>query len=65
MISPFTKEENNIMNNLIEAYNGFIKLDDTHPTANTEFCNAIHICQLLLEHRILQREYPKKFPIIK
>lgn len=62
MKEPFLDEEKEIMELLVDAYNKFIKLKQTHPTHNREFMDGIHKCQDILGHRILQREYPNYYP---
>lgn len=48
--SPFTKEEQVIMDNLVLAWNNFLKLDNRKilPSYTDDFCNAIHSCQRIL-----------------
>ena len=57
-----TEEEKEIMDHLVAAWNGFVKMDKTHPYHNTDFMNGIHACQGVLVHRIVQRDHPDDFP---
>jgi len=63
--TPYSKEEEEIMDHLVAAWNLFVKLDSTHPCHNTDFMNGIHKCQGTLMHRIVQRDYPDDFPTYK
>lgn len=58
---PFTPEEKKIMDLLIEAHNLFVKLPESHPTANSEWCFYFHGLQGLLQHRALKNIFPKYF----
>lgn len=60
-----TEEERAIMNLLIEAYKRFLKLDATHQSHIKDFADGIHRCQDQIIHRIVQRDYPDDFPMIK
>lgn len=64
-MTPFTKEEQFVMDKLVDALKSFRKLEVTHPTALPEFVQGIHLCKSQLEHRILQRDYPDTFPTHK
>jgi hypothetical protein len=59
---PFTKEEQEVMDNLTKAWNAFCKLYSTHPSHNADFCDGIHKCQDVIIHRVVQRDYPSTFP---
>lgn len=59
---PFTPEEQRVMDHLVNAWNEFVKLQVTHPSHNNDFGNAIHKCQDVLIHRVVQRDYPDTFP---
>lgn len=65
MKNPFLEDEKEIMDLLVEAYNKFVKLEQTHPTHNREFTDGIHKCQDILGHRILQRDYSEYYPTYK
>ena len=57
------EQEGKVMDNLIEAWNEYIKLEKQHPSDIDEFCNGIHKCQHALTIRILRRDYPEGYPI--
>lgn len=56
------EEEALVMASLVKAWNDFLKLETTHPSHNADFSNAIHKCQDILIHKIVQRDYPHSFP---
>ncbi len=59
MNSGFNTQEQKVMDSLVDAYNGFLKLPVQHSTEQAELANAIHILQGILSFRILRRDYPK------
>ena len=63
--SPFTKQEQIVNDKLVDAWNEYLKLDITHPQHNGDFGGAIRQCQNVLQHKVLQREYPDTFPTYK
>lgn len=58
---PFTKEEEKIMDFIVEAHNIFAGLEKTHPSEEQDWANAIHILQRLMGQRVLRRDYPDYF----
>jgi len=58
-----TKQEGNVMDSLVKAWNDFIKLPNEHPSDTEEFCRGIHQCQHVLMCRILRRDYPEAYPV--
>lgn len=58
--SPFTQEEEKIMNLLIEAHNLIQELPD-HKKFINEWVDGIHKCQNVLIVRMVGRLYPKVF----
>lgn len=60
--TPFTPQEQEIMDALVIAANKFTHLQETHPTHKRDFLDGIHRCQDVLIHRIVQRDYPETFP---
>ncbi|MCU6106013.1 hypothetical protein H3U04_20600, partial [Clostridioides difficile] len=52
-------EEGVVMDNLINAWNGFCKLKRQHPSDLGDFQNAIHQAQQVLGLRVLRNDYPK------
>jgi len=61
MKKPFTKEEEHIMNLLVEAHNMFIDLEEMHPDDIREWTDGIHKCQRVLKSRVVTRDYPNVF----
>lgn len=53
------------MNHLIRAFNKFRKLQTTHPSHELDFTNGIHMCQNVIIHKIVQRDYPNVFSTYK
>ncbi|MDK0621518.1 hypothetical protein P5E90_11810 [Clostridium perfringens] len=60
-----TLQEGMIMDNLAEAWNMFLKLEQTHPSEQDNFAEGIHKCQQVLMNRILRRDYPEGYPTYK
>ena len=58
---PFTKEEEEVMQLIVEAHNKFIKLKTTHPCELDEWVYGIHHLQNILGSRVLRRDYPNYF----
>jgi hypothetical protein len=54
--------EQEIMDALVLAVRCYSKLSLTHPSHNADFTNGIHQCQNVLIHKIVQRDYPDRFP---
>jgi len=65
MKNPFTKEEKEIMNLILQAHNKFIKIEQTHPSDMPEWVDGIHKCQSIIINRIVRRDYPETFNTIK
>lgn len=51
-------EEKEIADHIIAAWNGFIKLQQSHPNDKIEFHRGIHLIQHTLGMRVLRRDYP-------
>jgi DNA-directed RNA polymerase subunit RPC12/RpoP len=58
-----TEQEGKVADALVTAWNEFCKLENWHPSDAPTFCEAIHQCQQILAMRIVQREFPKGWPI--
>ena len=58
---PFTQEEKQIMDLIVDAHNKFLQLKQTHPNEINEWINGIHYLQNVLGWRILRRDYPAEF----
>lgn len=56
------EQEREIAKLLGEAWNKFLRLEQTHPCHKHDFSDGIHKCQDVLIHRIVQRDYPADFP---
>lgn len=59
----FTDAERVVADHLVEAVNAFGELERWHPDELREFVDGIHRCQDQLAWRIVQRTYPKGWPI--
>jgi len=60
-----TFKEQEISDKLVDIWNLFLKLPQTHPSERSEFALAVHIIQGLLTARIARREYPEGWPIYR
>lgn len=58
---PFTKEEQEIMDLIVEANNKFGALQYAHPDDPRDWTNAIHALQNILIYRVVKRDYPQTF----
>ena len=61
MKNPFTEQEKEIMDLLIEAHKKFMKMGQIHPSHIPEWIEGIHKCQNVLKGRIVARDYPNVF----
>lgn len=59
---PFTEEERETMDLLVDATNKFNELEETHPSDKKEWEYHIHALQKILGMRTLRRDYPDEFP---
>jgi hypothetical protein len=50
-------DEQIVMNSLLAAWEGYVKLPVQHPSDQQEFLRALHECQRLLAIRIVRRAY--------
>jgi hypothetical protein len=64
-MKPYIKREKKVMDCLVVAVREFIRLEETHPSHNKDFMDGIHKCQDVIIHRIVQRDYPKEFPVYR
>jgi hypothetical protein len=55
--SGLRADEQIVMNSLIAAWEGYVKLPVQHPSDQQEFLRALHECQRLLAIRIVRRAY--------
>ncbi len=55
------KEEDKVMNKILDAWNLFKKLPIQHPDDIQEFKLGIHIAQGILMQRVVRRDYPKGY----
>jgi len=58
---PFTKQEQEIMDSLVDAHNKFVAMEQMHPDDTKEWVDGIHKCQNVLMRRIVARDYPDVF----
>lgn len=58
-----TDAERVVSEHLVAAVNAFGQLDRRHPDELREFVDGIHACQHQLGWRIVQRAYPKAWPV--
>ena len=56
-----TPAEAKVIDHLVEAWNGFVKLPQQHPQDHIEFNQAIHRCQHLIMVRQVRDHYPGTF----
>jgi len=56
------KIEQEISDNLISAWNHFVKLTPTHPDDIDDFRRSIHECQRIMAVRQLRRIDPDRWP---
>jgi len=57
-----TQEELDLVEQLGEIHTRFVKLPDSHPSDNIEFCHHIHILQRHIMARETRRINPDIFP---
>ena len=60
--SGLTSEEEYISDLIVEAFNCFVKLEQTHPDEKNDFKNAVHQLQQLLVMRMARRDCPDYWP---
>lgn len=58
---PFSDEEKEIMDLLIEAHRKYCQLKPLHPSDITDWVNGLHKLQDILIVRTVFRKYPKYF----
>jgi len=58
-----TQDEQVVMDNIIETYNAFCKLERQHPDEGRDFTDAVHKMQSILALRIARRSYPIGWPM--
>lgn len=52
-------KEQSVMDDLVSAWNNFIKLEKQHPCDINEFADSVHKLQGILSMRPLRRQYPE------
>ena len=55
------KEEKEVLDDLVNAWNKFVKLDKEHPEEINDFADGIHKCQYVLAMRIARQVEPSIF----
>ena len=63
MTDPCLPDERHIMTKLAEAFDLFMKMEQSHQSHMSEFVQGIHACQNVIIHRVVQRDYPDFFPM--
>lgn len=61
MKTPFTDEEQEVMDLIVQAYENYIQIEPMHPDHIREFVDGIHKCQTVLKSRVVTRDYPDIF----
>jgi len=61
-LMSLTTDEQNVMNSIVDAWHGYIRLESQHPDDIHEFRHAIHRLQHLLMIRHIRREFPDTYP---
>ena len=61
MKKPFTEQEEQVMNSLLEAHDIFVKMKQMNPGDISEWVDGIHKCQNVLMGRVVTRDYPDVF----
>ena len=56
-----TKSECNILNNIVDVWEGYLKLSKQHPDDIEEFRHAIHTLQYLIMIREVRRNHSDAF----
>jgi hypothetical protein len=62
-VDGLTSDERAISEHLVAAVNAFGELERRHPSELGDFVDGIHACQNQLAWRIVQRAYPKAWPV--
>jgi len=65
MKQPFTKEEQEVMDLLVNAHNKFMALNRTHPSEIQDWVIPFHSLQGIIINRVVRRDYPQCFNRIK
>lgn len=63
--SGLTEQESSVAEKLVEAWNEFSKLEQTHPSDLEDFQRGIHQLQHILGMRTLRRLYPEYYKSYK
>ena len=53
--------ENKVLENLVKAWNDFVKLPSTHPDDIPDFRRSIHECQRIMATRKMRVLFPKEW----
>ncbi len=54
--------EQGVLDSLVDAWNGFVKLHQTHGDDMPDFRRAIHECQRIMATRQVRRSDPERWP---
>lgn len=58
---PFTPEEEEVMQHLVDAWNKYIQLPGNTANGKKDFCDGIHNLQRILSMHTMRRLYPDYF----
>lgn len=56
------EKEFEILEDIVNLHNKYIKLEAQHPADNGEWCKAIHDLQKIIALRLVRYDYPEIFP---
>lgn len=57
------EKEFEVLEDIVNLHNKYIKLKVQHPADNDEWCKAIHDLQKIISLRLARYDYPEMFPI--
>ena len=63
LTTGLTPEEDVILDHLVQAWTGFIKLEKQHPNEFDDFAKAMNQCQSTLAMRAVRRTWPEGWPM--
>ena len=64
MKNPYTKEEKELMDMILDVHNKFCDIKRTHPDEMRDWIDGIHKCQGIIMMRITRRDYTNEFSSI-
>jgi hypothetical protein len=63
MVNKILLQEKEVTDHLMNAWELFCQLEQTHPCHGPDFCDGIHKCQQIIMWRECQRNNPEKYPM--